>query len=160
MLYVGDNLCAGCGICIDACPRDAISLAEGVAHIDTVRCTSCGQCVDVCPAAAIVDAEVMEPGQPRPLHPQVPTVASPDPELQARTVPSRVPSRLEMADKVLSGLLGVLAFALDRKQGGGGISRGSCGRGKSAHRGGGRGLGNRAGSGGGRRRRERQRYVR
>jgi len=48
------NLCASCGTCVKACPRDALSLAEGPAvTIDRERCDLCGVCVDACPRNAL-----------------------------------------------------------------------------------------------------------
>ena len=45
--------CAGCGTCVDACPRGAIELLEGVAAVDTKVCQGCGACVEACPNEAI-----------------------------------------------------------------------------------------------------------
>jgi Fe-S-cluster-containing hydrogenase component 2 len=38
---------------VDACPTSAIYLVEGIATIDTDRCDDCGVCVDACPHEAI-----------------------------------------------------------------------------------------------------------
>jgi len=46
--------CTGCGLCVDECPSEAISLdAEGLSTIDADACVDCGACVDVCPVVAI-----------------------------------------------------------------------------------------------------------
>ncbi len=51
------NVCISCGLCVDACPRDAITLqGDGRAVIDLDLCTSCGECVRVCPVNAIEDS--------------------------------------------------------------------------------------------------------
>lgn len=47
--------CIGCGTCVQLCPFEALSLAEGQARVDNDRCVVCGSCVPVCPADAIVD---------------------------------------------------------------------------------------------------------
>ena len=49
---VDTNLCIGCGLCVDGCPNDAISVDE-IAEIDRDKCTACGACVEECPQDAI-----------------------------------------------------------------------------------------------------------
>lgn len=53
---VFQNTCISCGLCVDACPQDAMSLEGGKAVIDMDKCTSCGECVRVCPVNAITDS--------------------------------------------------------------------------------------------------------
>ena len=50
---VDAQTCTGCGICIDVCPLEAISLNDDKAVIDEDECTECGLCVDECPNDAI-----------------------------------------------------------------------------------------------------------
>jgi ferredoxin len=50
---VDNDRCTGCGLCIDACPFDAMTL-ESVAQVDPVRCVGCGVCVLTCPEEALV----------------------------------------------------------------------------------------------------------
>lgn len=51
---INDN-CAGCGLCIDKCPVNAIS--EGTPYtIDAGTCVGCGLCAEDCPVSAIVQA--------------------------------------------------------------------------------------------------------
>jgi Fe-S-cluster-containing hydrogenase component 2 len=38
---------------VDACPVEAITLADDVAKINVEECTDCGSCVDECPVEAI-----------------------------------------------------------------------------------------------------------
>jgi len=45
--------CVGCGICVDACPNEAIALEDGVAVVKADDCVDCGVCVDECPNEAI-----------------------------------------------------------------------------------------------------------
>ena len=60
--------CMACGMCIEECPNEAISIGErgaapgpgldvaySQAVIDRDRCVNCGACVDTCPANAIVE---------------------------------------------------------------------------------------------------------
>ncbi len=43
--------CIACGVCLDACERDAI-LTGDIYRILTERCGGCGMCADVCPVDA------------------------------------------------------------------------------------------------------------
>jgi len=53
---VYENTCISCGLCVEACPQDAMSLIEGKAVIDLGKCTACGECVRVCPVNAITNS--------------------------------------------------------------------------------------------------------
>ena len=44
--------CTACGLCVEVCPADAVSL-DDIAQIDREKCTGCGQCVTECPQDAI-----------------------------------------------------------------------------------------------------------
>lgn len=45
--------CLGLGSCTKKCPFDAISVAYGVATVDSEKCTGCGACVSECPKGII-----------------------------------------------------------------------------------------------------------
>jgi len=47
------ELCAGCGICVDVCPANAIEIQDDKARVDVEACVECGLCVGECPAVAI-----------------------------------------------------------------------------------------------------------
>jgi len=49
---VDESKCTGCGICVQVCPVDAITVAQ-VAAIDAATCIDCGSCIAECPNAAI-----------------------------------------------------------------------------------------------------------
>ena len=55
MLNVRKDLCLGCGLCAESCPRGAIYLFWGQAEIDHNRCNSCRLCREICPQDAIVE---------------------------------------------------------------------------------------------------------
>ena len=50
------DACTGCGVCVDACPFEAIDMVNDKAVINEA-CRACGQCVDACPVGAIVMSE-------------------------------------------------------------------------------------------------------
>jgi 2-oxoglutarate ferredoxin oxidoreductase subunit delta len=61
LIRVDPVRCKGCGLCVAACPTDAVRLADeadprgiriAVAN-DGGRCTACGACYVICPDTAI-----------------------------------------------------------------------------------------------------------
>ena len=54
MPWVNQDLCVGCGVCVDDCPVGAITLKEDQkAIIDEDECIRCGRCHEVCPEDAV-----------------------------------------------------------------------------------------------------------
>ena len=51
--FVITGLCDGCGICVQTCPLNAITMDGGKAKIDPFLCIGCGACIPVCPKEAI-----------------------------------------------------------------------------------------------------------
>ncbi len=45
--------CSGCGVCIERCQFDALSMLDTVLITDLKRCVGCGLCVLVCPTDAL-----------------------------------------------------------------------------------------------------------
>ncbi len=45
--------CLGMGDCLKRCKFGAISIVDGVAHIDAEKCTGCGACAEACPRSII-----------------------------------------------------------------------------------------------------------
>lgn len=55
MMICNDELCTGCGMCVNVCPKQAISMKKGLhdflyPSIDNYLCCKCGLCRDKCPA--------------------------------------------------------------------------------------------------------------
>ena len=54
MPWVNEDLCVGCGVCVDECPVGAITLKEDQkAVINEDECIRCGRCHEVCPEEAV-----------------------------------------------------------------------------------------------------------
>lgn len=56
-IKINQDLCAGCGLCMEECPSDAITMSNNWPLIDQERCNGCEICVEICPNGAI---EVLE----------------------------------------------------------------------------------------------------
>ena len=48
MPWIDEKSCTGCGICVDECPVDTISMEGEKAKINMENCIRCGVCHDVC----------------------------------------------------------------------------------------------------------------
>lgn len=55
-IVVKESKCKGCGLCVPACPFDAITMQGKLAVIDE-KCTACNQCIAKCPFEAIEATE-------------------------------------------------------------------------------------------------------
>ncbi|MCD6327168.1 FAD-binding protein [bacterium] len=51
-LRIDNELCTGCGLCVDSCPVSAISIDDCLAVISDA-CNDCGACISVCPVEAL-----------------------------------------------------------------------------------------------------------
>jgi len=127
MFRIDENLCTGCGACVATCPDGAISMRGCSAVIDQTRCTSCGACADVCLSGAVAATKTGSSSFPRGASADPPEalpqragapillLAPPPGLVTTRRIPSpRVrASRLDKFEKVLSGVLGFVGFALE-----------------------------------------------
>ncbi|MEZ5336040.1 MAG: 4Fe-4S binding protein [Methanolobus sp.] len=51
---VDKSTCTGCGVCVDSCPVEAISMSDDdIAVVNPDECVDCGDCVEICPVEAI-----------------------------------------------------------------------------------------------------------
>jgi len=50
---IHDELCDGCGICLDRCQMEALQMDGGKVVIDLSRCIGCGLCVSTCPTKSL-----------------------------------------------------------------------------------------------------------
>jgi Pyruvate/2-oxoacid:ferredoxin oxidoreductase delta subunit len=55
---IDEELCMGCGTCVEVCPLDAPSLDGEIGVLDELRCMGCGVCAQKCPEHAIELARV------------------------------------------------------------------------------------------------------
>ncbi|TFG17891.1 MAG: 4Fe-4S dicluster domain-containing protein, partial [Promethearchaeota archaeon] len=57
---IDEELCTGCGICVEKCPVEAIHLNnDSVANVDNNICIGCGVCAHFCPENAVTLIEGM-----------------------------------------------------------------------------------------------------
>lgn len=51
---VNEELCVGCGACVDVCPVEALAMKKNnKVGCDADKCIDCGQCVNECPEGAL-----------------------------------------------------------------------------------------------------------
>jgi len=65
-VQVAQDVCSGCGLCVERCQVGAIVVRDGLAWPDRERCIGCGLCVTTCPTGAATlmrkpEAEVVHP---------------------------------------------------------------------------------------------------
>jgi len=50
---INSELCVGCGICVDRCQMDALTLVNNISTVNRKKCLGCGLCVVTCSTEAI-----------------------------------------------------------------------------------------------------------
>jgi ferredoxin len=115
MIYIDGEKCAGCGVCEDVCPVEAVQASNGVARIDQDRCNECEACVEACPNEAIL--VVIEPTEEKAIslreQPR-PEVAPAEPH-RSRVVPVVGAALSFLGHEVAPRLATYLVDALDRR---------------------------------------------
>ncbi len=121
MIYVDGEKCAGCGVCEDVCPVEAVRVSDGVARIDQDRCNECEACVEACPNEAIL--VVIEPAEEKAIslrEQPAPEVAPAEPHrppapLRSQVVPVVGAALAFLGREVAPRLAMYLVDALDRR---------------------------------------------
>ncbi len=58
---VNTKQCVACGCCMKVCPRNAITIPNGIcAKVNKELCVGCGLCAKECPASIIALEEAVE----------------------------------------------------------------------------------------------------
>jgi Fe-S-cluster-containing hydrogenase component 2 len=109
MIFIDEDKCTGCGVCLEACPEGAIVLRDSAAAIERHLCTGCADCLAACPQAAIyevTDAPVPVAAPSAPAEPGQQTVSRWRSSLaQARpVVASTLAAAAPLAVDALAGL--------------------------------------------------------
>ena len=50
---IDNELCTGCGLCIEVCPSDTITIKDNKAVVTSLESLNCGHCAAICPTGAI-----------------------------------------------------------------------------------------------------------
>jgi len=50
---INQDLCTGCGLCVQVCPAGTLTIRDGKAEVTGSRSLNCGHCHAICPHAAI-----------------------------------------------------------------------------------------------------------
>jgi Fe-S-cluster-containing hydrogenase component 2 len=127
VIRIDDELCIGCGVCMDECSAGAIQLVEQQAVIDESRCTQCGECAKACPNGAIiitmksVEVEpskvlVINPTQnsPTPPRPVLAETQTPSSRLAAIAGPALAFLGQEVAPRLVDVLVNTLEHRLEK----------------------------------------------
>jgi heterodisulfide reductase subunit A-like polyferredoxin/coenzyme F420-reducing hydrogenase delta subunit len=57
---IDSTKCGFCGLCVEACPHNAITLAADNIKIDPFKCGECGVCTAICPTGALTASSMQD----------------------------------------------------------------------------------------------------
>jgi Fe-S-cluster-containing hydrogenase component 2 len=116
MLYVDQDRCSGCGVCVSVCPHGAIVIEEGKASIRQGLCHQCEACAAACPERAILSvtesALVPEPDRARAVRPREPSRPL---SVVARAAPAVGAALLFLGREVMPRVADYVLDAVDRR---------------------------------------------
>ncbi len=124
VIRVNQELCNGCGVCIDSCPFEAIRLVDQQAVITGALCTQCEACMSACSNGAITLLSVPVRSIPIVVPPSVESrmvPASTQTALPETATPTHSPTPLAgaalayLGKEVTPRLVDVLLTTLERK---------------------------------------------
>jgi len=125
MIFVDEEKCTLCGDCVEACPWQALSLADGKLAVDRDLCAECGACLRVCLLGAIYEVEsppivTVIPSAAAVPKPETPAASRPvaPHRTPALTLPRVVPSALWVGALPLTArfVAGLADWWLDRRR--------------------------------------------
>ena len=61
--WIDEDECVGCGVCLEECPVDTISMVNEKAEVNMGNCIHCGLCHEVCPQNAVRHDSEKIPGE-------------------------------------------------------------------------------------------------
>ncbi|MFW6140203.1 MAG: DUF362 domain-containing protein [Acidobacteriota bacterium] len=114
-IYLDEEKCTGCGICVSSCPEQAVTIENNLAIIDQQKCTECLQCMYDCPLDAIyqvLDKETPSAQNNYPAPPAVqdksfshPTTPQPTPQSE-----ERIQRALSIGESLMKGIKSVIQY--------------------------------------------------
>lgn len=122
MYAVDEDLCTGCGLCVEYCPSGAIRMIGQTVEIEEGLCTSCGSCAESCPQEAIYEYEEL-PALRAGTYDPVPSTTSRPPVVVGERRPVLARQQKAVAAVLLPLLLNILFRLAGRASSNGGSVR-------------------------------------
>jgi len=124
VIQINQELCSGCGTCVEACSGGAIQIMDQQAVISEALCTQCEACIDACPNGAITHLSIparsvsilVLPAAESRMVPARELAALPETTLPAQgLIPLAGAALTFLGREIVPRLADVLITALDRK---------------------------------------------